>query len=793
MIISRLKIKNFRGYAAKTIDFSNKPVVLIYASNGVGKTTIIDAIEWCLTGSIGRLKQAFDMRSSNESERKLNTEGIIKNRDAGTNETIEVELWLQDEGREMRLCRVQKKDELKPNASTVTLDGSEDAARVFRDGIVGDSFYNYHFCDVQKSFNVQSTKRSDLESLFRDFITNYDDKLQIAKNIEVFAEDTNRYIEDKEKAKVSQEIISSNESQLEKLQEEAKLIDYPNQSFYAKERLDIYELSREELLVQKNDIKDCGYSIATNSLSKLVKNETLSNRKILLNSILSFWNDNENIISQAKGLGLLDDSTVVSSLETKLQKLELIAINRETVISALESIEEFKNARNDYQDYYTDKASITEKETKIKELSSEIELLSSNNKLLKLLSNLDVNKSIIVEYRNDSLKKDGKVKCPICGSELFASVDEELILKEADEYIKKNGEIVKKKEIEKTSLESEIEKLYINLINIGNAFVEKEKKVLESQIENLKSIQTKLKPLFELIEKLKTTEKDITVQEIDKPKVLSLLSEIDNQLLSEEAENSERELYQKILTVLGYDFINETVAQTFEMVNSLTSEDCVVTNFSYDVFVTKLNAIDSVLANQEMFILKDKIKADKAKNEKLNEEIKGLQILYGLAIKRANDIKSLVEELSKEEYEKVGPALKQFYNKLIRVDDNDGINLVHENEGISLVDDKGKNIVNVLSNGQICVFMLAYFFAGINARNEDEKIKVFFIDDLTACMDDVNMLAFMDLLKYQMDSKETMEQLFFVTCDNRISNLLKYKLCGREIGVCELQEQDLAR
>ena len=40
----------------------------------------------------------------------------------------------------------------------------------------------------------------------------------------------------------------------------------------------------------------------------------------------------------------------------------------------------------------------------------------------------------------------------------------------------------------------------------------------------------------------------------------------------------------------------------------------------------------------------------------------------------------------------------------IRVFSN-GINIVQENEGISLIDDKGKSIVNVLSNGQISVFM----------------------------------------------------------------------------------------
>lgn len=57
-------------------------------------------------------------------------------------------------------------------------------------------------------------------------------------------------------------------------------------------------------------------------------------------------------------------------------------------------------------------------------------------------------------------------------------------------------------------------------------------------------------------------------------------------------------------------------------------------------------------------------------------------------------------------------------------------------------------------------------------------------------MDDVNMLAFMDLLKYQLSSKSTVDQLFFITCDERISNLLKYKLHGRGIELCELLEPD---
>ena len=206
--------------------------------------------------------------------------------------------------------------------------------------------------------------------------------------------------------------------------------------------------------------------------------------------------------------------------------------------------------------------------------------------------------------------------------------------------------------------------------------------------------------------------------------------------------------------------------------------------------MSKLNAIDSVLANRKLSDLNQKVQECNKKNQKLDMEIKELKKLQSIAFQRAKEIGEVIEKLSKEEYEKVGPAISKLYNKLIRFNTDDRFNIVQEKEGLSLVDNKGKNIVNVLSNGQINVFMLAHFFAGINARNAHEKMKIYFIDDLTACMDDVNMLAFMDLLKYQLSSKSTVDQLFFITCDERISNLLKYKLHGRGIELCELLEPD---
>ena len=122
MIIRKIKMENFRGFRNKTINFDDKSVVLLSAANGIGKTTTIDAIEWCLTGSIGRLKTAFDTRSTNDADRKMNNDGILKNRNAGEKDIVRFFLWLTDGENETCLCREQKNDELNPEISKVTME-----------------------------------------------------------------------------------------------------------------------------------------------------------------------------------------------------------------------------------------------------------------------------------------------------------------------------------------------------------------------------------------------------------------------------------------------------------------------------------------------------------------------------------------------------------------------------------------------------------------------------------------------------------------------------------------------
>lgn len=787
-----IRMVNFRGYHDKTIDFIDKSVVLLSAVNGIGKTTTVDAIEWCLTGNIGRLKAAFDTRSTNDDDRKMNTDGILRNRDAGAEAKVKVVLWLFDGEKETILCREQTKDELNPESSKVMIDENQDKAKEFIREYVGDSFYNFHFCDVQKSLNVQSKKRRDLKDFFGEFITNYDERSQIAENLEIFAEDVERYLVDKTKQKVPKELIENYEKQLAKIREDARQVQYPLIIFYPDEKTEVASLNKVELTEQKAEVVNCGYQVAKEELYKLIENEDLKIQQSVIKKIVSYWETKDEDIRRAVKAGFLKNTDAITTLEAKLRELKCLSLSKETIFHDWESMIALEIDGFTQADLDMDKEAIKEKEKNMKELSAEIELLSKNNKMLKLLASLLANKQVLIEHRDAVFKENGVVRCPVCGSDSFSTMEEALILKEADEYITQNGEAVNVKVAEKNSLQSEIDVLYQKIITRTKTAVEKEKETVEKEISDLKSLKDGIQPYFEEVKKLQNYRQAINVEELTAEKVWELLAVVEEALLEETKEQKVRDAYQQILAVLGYEFENETVQQTYAKVKNLITKSYEVSDFSYDLLVSKINAIDSILVNQNINDLNQKLEEDYKKNQHLDAEIEELQTLKDIASQRAKDISEIVEELSKDEYEKVGPALSKFYKKLARLNSSDGINIIQENEGISLLDDKGKNIVNVLSNGQISVFMLAHFFAGINARNEREKMKVYFIDDLTACMDDVNMLAFMDLLKYQMSSKATMEQLFFITCDDRISKLLKYKLNGRGIELRELLEADFA-
>jgi len=106
------------------------------------------------------------------------------------------------------------------------------------------------------------------------------------------------------------------------------------------------------------------------------------------------------------------------------------------------------------------------------------------------------------------------------------------------------------------------------------------------------------------------------------------------------------------------------------------------------------------------------------------------------------------KEFEIKELEYVGPFIYKVFVKIIKHSNINGITVKRDNSqngGMVLVDDKGLNLMNTLSQGQLGVLMLSYFFANAIRNNDRSSLKTFFIDDITASLDDLNILAFLDL------------------------------------------------
>ena len=100
MIIKSITLKNFKSHRNTTINFDNKHTI-IYGDNGVGKTSIGEAITWCLTGA--------NLFGTENVTNKLVT--------MGENE-MSVALVVEKNGKEYKITRSKKKNEIE-----ITING----------------------------------------------------------------------------------------------------------------------------------------------------------------------------------------------------------------------------------------------------------------------------------------------------------------------------------------------------------------------------------------------------------------------------------------------------------------------------------------------------------------------------------------------------------------------------------------------------------------------------------------------------------------------------------------------
>lgn len=211
----------------------------------------------------------------------------------------------------------------------------------------------------------------------------------------------------------------------------------------------------------------------------------------------------------------------------------------------------------------------------------------------------------------------------------------------------------------------------------------------------------------------------------------------------------------------------------------------------------KIISIRTYINNLEFQKLNKDIKDMRKNNKDINEKIGELQGIFNKANDYKKQVNTKLEAIRKKEYAQVGPYLYRIFRKLSRDVSISDFELSSRigSKNLALTNKEGQSILNILSDGQLSVFMLSYFLGNAMRLKNKNQFLIYFIDDITSCMDDINMLAFMDFMKYQLSNKKgAFHQIFFATCDSRIQDLLCWKMngCGiayKKIGVQEFENK----
>ena len=790
MRIKRIKVKNFRAfYNEKIFEFDDSPFILLSAPNGIGKTSLIDAIEWAFTGRIGRLKDAFDARSTNSTERRKNTYGILKNKNSKPNENVSVELTIVHDNKEYTIKRTQKKDAIEPDEGTIEYSEPEFES-IIKEYIKEDVFYAHHFCDINKSINLQAKKNEDMTKLFSEFIRSYDKEKQFAYNLELYSKDIKRKIdENSSKMQLIENEIKTNEEQLKEAVTE--IIPYPSIKVYEQEETEISHFDNEQLDQQLNRVYMCAKIKACDLLEKEQRNKEIQNNIIVLEKIKKVLKEKSTYILKSYNYG------GNAAIQLKIDELKettskysniLEKITADNLSGYVDEILEINASSFTKENYKQVSDFIKEKNNLLIELQNEVDNLTKGNIIIDLMSSLISKKEELLDYRNTSKTTSAIVKCPICGSDEFGSIVDSDILLEAKRIVGSNRENIARKKSEIDKINGEIKKYNDELLRNAKAAIEPYLNTIIRSSKELENINNETKEFYDELKKLKNIK--IFENRIDEHFIEELIIRLKGLILDLDEIKRVRSEYTDLLRITDFGFDEEE--KTESIIKRLKTEIKpnlkIAENFEKDLLIKKVNSIKSFKGNRKYINLMEKNKNSNKKSKELFEEknrLSGLITKTEIQIKKITD---LISELEKNEFSSIGPTLRLIYKKLIRIENIKELLLKSEGNKLLILDENQKNIVNILSNGQISVFMLAYFFAGIISR-ENEIIKVYFIDDLTACMDDINMLSFLDLIKYQMKDYNKIEQLFFSSCDEKICKLLKYKLDGCGIKWCEINEK----
>lgn len=794
MNIKRIAITNFRGFEdEKIFDFGDNSFIILTAPNGKGKTSIIDAIEWCLTGDIKRLHEIYNIRNSTIYEKKQNMGAILKNKRHSDKKTS-VEIWVTTEEEEYTIYREQEKDSLDDSSKirVNNLEG-EQADQILEKLVDKEDFYKYHFCDMQKTYRFLSKTRGKMDEEFADFSSNYTEVQTLINNLELIEDDLKKRIEQNQGQKISDKLIEDKELEITNYVSKPEILAYEKKKIFKAENTDIMNLTTEQLNMQLKMLYECGYQRIISLIKEKIVSKNAEIQKKKLERLQRELKIKEKQIQQAKDKKAYAEETLREA-ETNLLKYQKLKLTKENLESNSYLLFKIESVNFNKEFWNCTQNSVNFLEKRKKEINETINILCKGDRILDVLTALTAKREDIINYRSEMKKKaPGKiVLCPVCGSETFDQISEKDITRQAQNYQVEHRILI---ENEKKKLD-DVEQREKDIWNIR---LKKANMVLQEAI-------IKAKKEVDLIIELNNASKDFfsicsNLQKEDAER-FSLDNMMSNEKIAEAIIYNDKKILKKSEVVEKENEIKRIAILVNEPIEG-EPDDNLLNNFKtkmvsdslefvYDeqLLNRKINSIKSFLKNSEYVKVRKSLTELKEKNVKLEKEIESLTDLIGKVENKKNNIKNQMDKLKQEEFDQVGPYLYKLFCKLSRDVQIDMIQTQRKKgDKMALLDESDNPLVNMLSDGQLSVFMISYFFGNIFRLKGKETFPVYFIDDITSCMDDINMLAFLDLIKYQLEKQDrAMHQIFFATCNEKIRDLIEYKMKSsgivyKEIGI----------
>ncbi|HOA81250.1 MAG TPA: AAA family ATPase [Defluviitaleaceae bacterium] len=776
--IIEVEIKNFRGYKYQTFNFeSNDQLIILGGPNGYGKTSFIDAIEWCLTGDVRRISD--EVKARKESNLSIMKKGLIQHKNAG-NEPVSVQLKIILNGVLLTIKRVSKRNATTylRDDTTVTITKSEGVQGDSIDEIfngnfsITENFYDHFICSHDKNLKIYEKGRKDLYDLFKLYLGSNSSIEYIQQKLDKALNDINERIK---QLTSEQEIVDKLLERETKSEDIQGAVDKYN-DLHPEDRITIEGLSKK-LTDFEEKRENINKLISLKRASELNQEYILHKEfRILKNKYDKFKKDIYNVYPQNAELINLVKNYEYSNVIKEISKineflLEIeglreqfpIACNLMELLRKIDFINEERKV-----DIFLKIEEINKLEEEYSKLSQIINESKNQSELTQAINTLVASSKVWYEY------VEHKHECPLCRrpnlslEEIKHAID--ITLNELDSKARiVSQSIERQKETQKqimlfsnkiiSTLLEITKKQYDDLIGIKNAFDLVNDYLKECEIYGIKAeelnqeaIDKKLKILFD------DQDKHIGGKYSDY--LLTDLVTLNNQI----------EENEKIIKDSGIDY--EYIISLDKA--ALLNEQAL------------LNKIIEFISHSENI----------QKKKRISEEL----TLLDVKSKEINGIKTKVSQ-SEGQYEaqiskKLESVINTIYRKINRHTNFEELTIRRPGTkatNLEVLIDSDTNFSNVMSTGQITSVALS-FFIGLALTENSSKFKAYFMDDPIQSLDDVNVLSFVDLLRTQFRSSNRFaEQIFITTCDEDFKDLLEYKMKHYEIGVKHLKFMDYGK